>query len=104
MRDHGFDLVAYTQKNWPTIGKDLVGKLHFSAGDMDDYWLNLAVYKYEDFLKTTTDPHYEGDFIYGRPMKGHAWHPTTWADFIRKVAAAVKTAAPASDDSRRWNY
>ena len=104
MREHGFDLVAYSQKAWPTIGRDLVGKLHFSAGDMDDYWLNLAVYKYEDFLKTTTNPHYEGDFIYGRPMKGHAWHPTTWADFIRKVAAAVKSAAPSSDDSRRWNY
>ena len=59
---------------WPTIGSQLVGKLHFSAGDMDDYWLNLAVYKFEDFLKTTTNPHYEGDFIYGRPMKGHAWH------------------------------
>jgi hypothetical protein len=104
MRDHGFDLLAYTQKNWATIGKDLVGKLHFSAGDMDDYWLNLAVYKYEDFLKTTTNPHYEGEFVYGRPMKGHAWHPTTWADFIRRVAAAVKTEAPAGDDTRRWNY
>ena len=81
MRDHGYDLRAYAEKNWPTIGSKLVGKLHFSAGDMDDYWLNLAVYKFEDFLKTTTNPHYEGDFVYGRPMKGHAWHYATWAGF-----------------------
>jgi hypothetical protein len=104
MRDHGYDLRAYAEKNWPAIGSKLAGKLHFSAGDMDDYWLNLAVYKFEDFLKSTSNPHAEGDFTYGRPMKGHAWHPTTWADFIRKFAGAVRAAAPASDNVASWNY
>ena len=104
MRDNGYDLRAYAEKMWPTIGSQLVGKLHFSAGDMDDYWLNLAVYKFQDFLKTTSNPHYEGDFVYGRPMKGHAWHPTTWADFIRKVGASVKAAAPAGQSTNSWNY
>ena len=99
-----YDLRAYAEKMWPTIGSQLVGKLHFSAGDMDDYWLNLAVYKFEDFLKTTANPHYEGDFVYGRPMKGHAWHPTTWADFIRKVGVTVKAAAPAGQSTNSWNY
>jgi hypothetical protein len=102
MRDHGYDLRAYAEKNWPTIGSKLVGKLHFSAGDMDDYWLNLAVYKFEDFLKTTQNPHYEGDFIYGRPMKGHAWHYATWADFIRKVGGTIKTQA--GESTAAWNY
>lgn len=104
MRDHGYDLRAYAQQNWPTLGPKLVGKLHFSAGDMDDYWLNLAVYKFQDFLKSTTDPHYEGDFTFGRPMKGHSWHPTTWADFIRKYADAVKREAPAGENVAAWNY
>jgi hypothetical protein len=104
MRDHGYDLRAFAAQTWPTLGPKVVGKLHFSAGDMDDYWLNLAVYRFEDFLKTTTNPHYEGDFIYGRPMKGHAWHPTTWADFIRKYAAAVKAAAPSGESTAAWNY
>ncbi len=104
MRDHGYDLRAYAEKSWPTIGSKLVGKLHFSAGDMDDYWLNLAVYKFEDFLKTTQSPHYEGDFIYGRPMKGHGWHPTTWPDFIRKFANAVKSSAPSGESVTAWNY
>lgn len=104
MRDHGYDLRAYAEKNWPTLGPQLVGKLHFSAGDMDDYWLNLAVYRFQDFLKGTTNPHYEGDFVYGRPMKGHAWHPTTWADFIRRVAATVKATAPAGENTAGWSY
>ena len=103
-RDHGFDLRDYAEKNWPTIGSQLVGKLHFSAGDMDDYWLNLAVYKFEDFLKTTTNPHYEGDFVYGRPMKGHAWHYAPWADFIRKVATTIREQAPAGENTAAWNY
>jgi hypothetical protein len=104
MRDHGFDLRAYAEKSWPTIGNQLVGKLHFSAGDMDDYWLNLAVYKFEDFLKTTTNPHYEGDFVYGRPMKGHAWHYATWAEMVRKIANNIKQQAPAGENPAQWNY
>jgi hypothetical protein len=104
MKEHGYDLRAYAETMWPTIGSKLVGKLHFSAGDMDDYWLNLAVYKFEDFLKSTTNPHYEGDFVYGRPMKGHAWHYATWADFMRKVGATIKSQAPAGENTAGWNY
>jgi hypothetical protein len=104
MRDHGFDLRAYAESSWPTIGAKLVGKLHFSAGDMDDYWLNLAVYRFEDFLKSTTNPHYEGDFIYGRPMKGHSWHYATWADFIRKVGMTIASQAPAGENTAAWHY
>ena len=104
MRDHGYDLRAYAEQHWPEIGSKLVGKLHFSCGDMDDYWLNLAVYKFEDFLKTTSNPHYEGDFVYGRPMKGHAWHGDTWANFVRKVATAIKAAAPPGENTAAWSY
>ena len=104
MRDNGYDLRAFAERRWPQIGSQLVGKLHFSAGDMDDYWLNLAVYRFQDFLKTTANPHYEGDFVYGRPMKGHAWHSETWANFIRKVAAAIKAAAPAGENTAAWSY
>ena len=104
MRDHGFDLRAYAEQRWPEIGSKLVGKLHFSCGDMDDYWLNLAVYRFQDFLKSTANPHYEGDFVYGRPMKGHAWHPDTWANFVRKVAATIRTAAPPGENTASWSY
>jgi hypothetical protein len=104
MRDHGYDLHAYAEKNWSTLGPKLAGKLHFSCGDMDDFYLNLAVYSFQDFLKSTHDPHSEADFTYGRPMKGHAWHSMTWADYVRKMAEQVQQNAPAGEDTKQWRY
>ena len=75
MRDHGYDLRYYMENNWATIGPKLVGKLHIYCGDMDNFYLNLAVYKLEDFLNRTSNPPYGGSFEYGRPMKGHGWTP-----------------------------
>jgi len=104
MRDHGYDLRAYAAVQWPIMGSKLQGKLHFFAGDMDDYWLNLAVYKFEEFARATTNPKSDADFTYGRPMKGHSWHAWTWADFVRKAAASIAGHTPAGDDARRWHY
>jgi len=53
MRDHGYDLTYYLQQNWARIGPQLKGKIHVFCGDMDNYYLNLAVYMLEEFLKTT---------------------------------------------------
>ena len=104
MKEHGYDLLAYAEKNWRTLGPKVVGKLHFFAGDMDDFYLNLAVYSFQDFLKSTKDPHYEADFTYGRPMKGHAWHSYTWAEYVAKMAEQVKRNAPGEEDTAQWNY
>jgi hypothetical protein len=92
MRDHGFDLREYAERNWATLGPRLAGKLHFFAGDMDDFYLNLAVYRFEDFLKAATNPASDATFTYGRPMKGHGWHAATWAEFVRRVAASMDAA------------
>jgi hypothetical protein len=104
MKENGYDLLAYTERNWATLGQKVVGKLHFFAGDMDDFYLNVAVYSFQDFLKTTKDPHYEADFTYGRPMKGHSWHSYTWAEYIAKMAEQVKRNAPSGEDTAQWNY
>ena len=104
MRDHGYDLRAYAEKNWSALGPKLAGKLHFFCGDMDDFYLNLAVYSFQDFLKTTHDPHYEAEFTYSRPLKGHGWHAMTWAEYIRKMAEQVQQSAPAGEDTRQWRY
>jgi len=104
MREHGYDLREYAQRNWSVIGPKLVGKLHFFAGDMDDFYLNLAVYQFQDFLRSTTNPHYEGEFTYGRPMKGHSWHTFTWAEMVRQMGAFVKANAPSSEESAAWSY
>jgi hypothetical protein len=104
MRDHGYDLRAYAQKNWSTLGPKLAGKLHFFAGDMDNFYLNLAVYDFEAFVDSTSSPHSDADFTYGRPMKGHGWHSFTWAEMVQKMAAAIKREAPSGEATSSWNY
>jgi len=103
MRDHGYDLRYYMEKNWPTIGPQLVGKLHLYCGDMDNFYLNLAVYKLEDFLRRTTSPAYGGSFEYGRPMKGHGWSPLNQAELLRVMANAISRNAPTGAD-QSWKY
>ena len=104
MRDHGFDLGAYLQKNWTTLGPQLIGKLHFYAGDMDNFYLNLAVYKVQEFLETTKNPHYAGSFEYGRPLKGHGFRPTSTGDMLRVMAEHISKNAPAGANTAAWNY
>ena len=103
-RDHGFDLREYAQRNWATLGPKLAGKLHFFAGDMDDFYLNLAVYQFEDFLKSTTNPRSDAEFTYGRPTKGHSWHAFPWAELVRRMAAHVKRYAPPGENTAAWSY
>ena len=94
MRDNGFDLRYNVEKNWPAIGRDLVGKIHVYCGDMDNYYLNLAVYQLEDFLKAAENPKSEAVFEYGRPMKPHGWQPFTNAEMVRMMAARMNKTAP----------
>ena len=103
MRDNGFDLRYYLEKNWATIGPQLVGKLHIYCGDMDNYYLNLAVYRLEDFLRSTSNPAYGGTFEYGRPMKGHGWSPLNQAELVTTMADYITKHAPAGADNS-WRY
>jgi Putative esterase len=103
MREGGYDLGYELRTKWATLGPDLVGKLHFYVGDMDSYFLNLAVYQVEDFLKSAR-PAFEGSFAYGRPMKGHGWHPMTWAQLLEQMAAQVRRNAPPGTNDAQWNY
>ncbi len=95
MRDHGYDLRYNLEKNWAKIGPDLVGKIHVYCGDMDDYYLNLAVYHLEDFLKAADNPKAEAVFEYGRPMKPHGWQPFTNAELVRLMDARINKTANA---------
>ena len=87
MRDNGYDLSAYLQDNWAKIGPQLKGKIHVYVGDMDSYYLDLAVYLLEDFLKTTDA---NATFEYGRPSKGHGWQPMTNAELVKTMAATLR--------------
>jgi hypothetical protein len=104
MRDHGYDLTYYLQQNWSTLGPKLEGKLHVYVGDMDSYYLNLAVYDLQNFLSQTTDPHYAGTFGFGRPEKGHGWEPVDQATLVQWMANSIERHAPAGANTTAWNY
>jgi hypothetical protein len=87
MRDHGYDLAHYMKINWKKLGPQLKGKLHFFCGEMDNFYLNVSLYLLEDFLKTTDAG---ATFEYGRPMKGHGWHPMTNAELVRMMTAQLQ--------------
>jgi hypothetical protein len=103
-RSHDYDLREYLERNWKTVGPSLVGKIHVLCGDMDNYYLNLAVYLLEDFLEHRTNPAYAGYFKYGRPQKGHGWQPTTNADLVREMADHVTAHEPAGPSAGAWRY
>jgi len=104
MRDHGYDLEAYLAKNWKTVGPELVDKIHVDVGDMDNFYLNLAVMDLQQFMESTTSPHVPGTFRYGRPEKGHGWQHVSNAEMLREMAAAITKHAPAGANTKEWKY
>ena len=102
MRDHGYDLRNYADKNWAKIGPQLTDKIFIWVGDMDNFYLNLAVYDMDDFFKSHPEAH--ANFEYGRPEKGHGWLPWTPAELIKMMADHVSAQAPAGADVKSWHY
>jgi hypothetical protein len=94
MRDHGYDLANHIKTGWTTLGPDLAGKVHVYVGDMDNYYLNLAVYLLEDTMTALDQPKAGATFEYGRPMKGHGWQPMSNAGLVRMMADHINTRAP----------
>ncbi|MBI4503229.1 MAG: hypothetical protein HY700_18990 [Gemmatimonadetes bacterium] len=110
-----YDLSWILRRDWSTgLGKKLEGKIHLYVGDMDNYYLNNAVYLVEGFLKTTKDPYYGGEVAYGDRAE-HCWNgdPTRANGYSRLryhqmfipkfVERALKTA-PAGADLHSWRY
>jgi enterochelin esterase-like enzyme len=98
MRSGGYDLRDYLESNWSTVGPKLVGKLHIAVGDMDNYFLNLGVYRFETFLESTKEPgkgpYYAGTIEYGRPLKPHGWQPWTNQELLRIMKQHIDRNAP----------
>jgi enterochelin esterase-like enzyme len=97
IKEHGYDLAAYLQDHWKTLGPQLQGKLHLYVGDMDNFYLNLAVYRLEEQLKNAGS---DATFEYGRPMKGHGWQPMTNAELVKMMYAQVEKNRLAADEHR----
>ena len=100
MRDNGYDLRQYLERNWPSAGRDLEGKIHVYCGDMDNYYLNLAVYLLEELLNGTVDPPARATFEYGRPLKPHGWQPFTNAELVRMMADRINETVPGTVTTR----
>jgi hypothetical protein len=82
-----YDLRRVLQKDWPTLGPKLRGKLHIWVGEADDYFLNNAVHLLDDFLKEGK-PAYEGRITYGAGQ-GHDWEGLSEAKTMAEMAEAV---------------
>lgn len=101
-----YDLRYILEKNWSKIGPQLVGKLFVYCGDMDNFYLNEAVYELEIFLESTKNPYYAGFFQYGRPRKTHGWTPfqRSSGELERIMAEHITKNAPPGENSKLWKY
>jgi hypothetical protein len=109
-----YDLAYIMQRDWATLGPKLVGKVNIYCGDMDNYYLNNAVYLTEEFLESTTSPYYNGEITYGDRAE-HCWNgdpnePNAISRlryhrmFIPKWAKTVGLLAPEGADLTSWRY
>ncbi|MFN0100239.1 MAG: hypothetical protein ACKVS7_16360 [Gemmatimonadaceae bacterium] len=111
-REH-FDLSYILRRDWKTLGPKLRGKLRIYVGDMDNYYLNNAVYEVERFLKQA-EPPADAVVDYG-DRDEHCWN----GDHTRSNAYSrlrypqmvlpwaverMLTTAPAGADLRSWRY
>jgi len=109
-----YDLRYILERDWKTLGPKLRGKIHIYVGDMDNYYLNNAVYLTEAFLKTTKDPFYNGEVDYGDRAE-HCWigdqkQPNYVSRlryhqmYIPRAVKRMEQTAPPDADLRSWRY
>ena len=67
-----YDLAHILQRDWATLGPKLRAKLRIYVGDMDNYYLNNAVYGVEEFLQNANPPS-EAVVEYGDRAE-HCWN------------------------------
>jgi hypothetical protein len=108
-----YDLSYILQRDWAKLQPKLKGKIRLYVGDMDNYYLNNAVYEVEKFLKSATPP---ADAVvdYG-DRDEHCWNGDhTRANAYSRLRYAQMSmpwfvermleAAPAGADLRSWRY
>ena len=109
-----YDLRYILQRDWKTLGPKLQGKIHIYCGDMDNYYLNDAVYLMENFLKTTNSPFYKGEVDYGDRAE-HCWNgdhnnPNYISRlryntlYLPRILKRIQESAPKGADTKSWRY
>ncbi len=109
-----YDLGHILRRDWKTLGPRLQGKIHIYVGDMDNYYLNNAVYVVEAFLETTTEPYYAGEVKYGDRAE-HCWNGDPKQPnhisrlryhqmYIPRAVERLLKTAPLGADLSSWRY
>jgi hypothetical protein len=109
-----YDLSYILKRDWAKLGPKLEGKIHIYVGDMDNYYLNNAVYLIEEYLESTENPYYGGEVDYGDRAE-HCWNgdhtrPNATSRlryhqmFIPKAVARILKTAPPGADLESWRY
>jgi hypothetical protein len=109
-----YDLRHILERDWQILGPKLEGKIHIYCGDMDNYYLNNAVYLMEEFLESTTDPYYGGEVDYGDRAE-HCWNGDHEngnhisrlrynTRYVPKILARIEASAPTGADLTSWRY
>lgn len=109
-----YDLAHIIKRDWPKLGDKLKGKIHIYVGDMDNYYLNNAVYTAEDMLKKLSNPSCNCEVAYGDRAE-HCWNGDPTQPnyitrlrynqmFIKKWAEEVKNRSPKNADLKSWRY
>ena len=113
-REH-YDLSHILRRDWAKgLGAKLRGKLHIYVGDMDNYYLNNAVYLVEDLLGDLKDPPADAEVDYGDRAE-HCWNgdqtrPNAYSRlryhqmFIPRIVDEIRARHPAGADTVRWRY
>jgi len=110
-----YDLMHILRRDWDKgLGEKLRGKIHLYVGELDNYYLESAVYLAQEFLESTRNPPFEGVIDYGRRAE-HCWngdHTRPNAEsrlryhqmFIPLAVERMRKTAPAGADVDSWNY
>lgn len=109
-----YDLSYILKRDWAKHGKDWTGKIRIYCGDMDNYYLNNAVYLAEDVLKKLDEPTYDGEVDYGDRAE-HCWNGDHTQPnyisrlryhrmFIPKWTNELEKTAPVGADLTSWRY
>jgi len=109
-----YDLRYILERDWGALGPQLEGKINIYCGDMDNYYLNNAVYLMEHFLESTVEPYYGGEVDYGDRAE-HCWNgdhdrPNAISRlryhqmFIPRIVDRILETAPPGADLDSWRY
>jgi len=109
-----YDLRHIMERDWKKLGPDLQGKINIYCGEMDNYYLNNAVYLMEEFLENTSEPYYGGEVDYGARDE-HCWNgdhdnPNAISRlryntmYLNKILKRIDESAPKNADLTSWRY